>query len=301
MTICTIEALDLSVVFILFLSDPADEMAVRQRIFNSTSPFSGSSQAELKGSYPSCSAAEQEAEEEEEEGKDSKTGYTACLNPLIKKLLTHGTAEQVGEKPLKTSTFIAQAECNYVFLIYLIRHIIPVDLELTLCSPQVKPRIPKSLVPPAMNAPMSPPRTASPAGLTLLLYIASALDILCLFTQVILNYLTPCLVLTSLPSLCFSVTSEHNNVATTASSIQEPSSSSAQLAPGKRARKRQKRKGKKKLERKKERQRHRHRMPSGVPEQESGSSLVRILVRALVIITEFSRTWEKEIETDIKK
>jgi len=203
MTVCTIEALYLPVVFILFLSDPADEMAVRQRIFNSTSPFSGSPQAELKGSYPSCSAVEQEAEEEDKEGKDSKTGYTACMNPLIKKLLTHGTAEQVGEKPLKTSTFIAQAECNYVFLIYLIINIIPVDLELTLCSPQVKPRIPKSLVHPALNAPMSPPRTASPAGMTLLLHIASALDILCLFTQVILNDLTPCLVLTSLPSLCF--------------------------------------------------------------------------------------------------
>uniref|UniRef100_A0A8C4NNF5 Mitogen-activated protein kinase kinase kinase 14a n=1 Tax=Dicentrarchus labrax TaxID=13489 RepID=A0A8C4NNF5_DICLA len=87
-------------------------MAVRQRIFNSTSPFSGSSQAELKGSYPSCSAAEQETEEEEEEGKDSKMGYIPCLNPLINKVLTHGTAEQVGEMPLKNSTFIAQAECE---------------------------------------------------------------------------------------------------------------------------------------------------------------------------------------------
>ncbi|KAL3053334.1 hypothetical protein OYC64_005799 [Pagothenia borchgrevinki] len=186
-------------------------MAVSQRIFNSTSPFSGSPQAELKGSYPSCSAAEQEAEEEEEEGKDSKTGYTACLNPLIKKLLTHGTAEQVGEKPLKTSTFIAQAECE------------------TQDSQQFSPSCSERSYVPSPNC----------------------------FTS--------------------SVTSEHNNVATTASSIQEPSSSSAQLAPGKRARKRQKRKGKKKLERKKERQRHRHRMPSGVPEQESGSSLVLIL------------------------
>lgn len=98
-------------------SDPADEMAVRQRIFNSTSPFSGSSQVELKGSYPPCSA-DQETEEEEEEGKDSKMGYKPYLNPLIKKLLTHGTAEQVGEMPLKTSTFIAQAECNFVVLIF---------------------------------------------------------------------------------------------------------------------------------------------------------------------------------------
>lgn len=90
-------------------------MAVRQRIFNSTAPFSGSSQAELKGSYPDCSATEQETEEEEEEeqGKDaSKLDYIARLSPLINKLLTRGTAEQVGETPLKTSIFIAQAECN---------------------------------------------------------------------------------------------------------------------------------------------------------------------------------------------
>uniref|UniRef100_A0A3Q1HB68 Protein kinase domain-containing protein n=2 Tax=Anabas testudineus TaxID=64144 RepID=A0A3Q1HB68_ANATE len=87
-------------------------MAVRQRIFNSTAPFSGSPKAELKGSYPSSSAPDQETEEEEEEGKDSKMGYANFISPLINKLLTHGTAEQVGEMPLKTSTFIAQAECE---------------------------------------------------------------------------------------------------------------------------------------------------------------------------------------------
>ncbi|XP_070836775.1 mitogen-activated protein kinase kinase kinase 14 [Chaetodon trifascialis] len=187
-------------------------MAVRQRIFNSTSPFSGSSQAELKGSYPSCSAADQETEEEEEEGKDSKMGYIACLNPLINKLLTHGTAEQVGEMPLKTSTFIAQAECE------------------TQESQEFSPSsFERSFV-------------ATPN--------------------------------------CFtsSLSSEHNNVACpTTASIQEPSSSSAPLTPRRKTRKRQKRKGKKKLEKKKEKQRHRHRMPSGVPEQESGGSLVQIL------------------------
>lgn len=94
-----------------FFLDPADEMAVRQRIFNSTAPFSGSAQAELKGSYPSCSVADQETEEEEEEGKDSKMGFAQC-NIYITKVLTHGTAEQVGERPVKTSTFIAQAECE---------------------------------------------------------------------------------------------------------------------------------------------------------------------------------------------
>lgn len=87
-------------------------MAVRQRIFNSTSPFSGSTRVESKGSYPSCSA-DQDTEEEEEEGQDSKLGYIPCLGPLINKVLTRGTAEQVGEKPLKTSTFIAQAECKW--------------------------------------------------------------------------------------------------------------------------------------------------------------------------------------------
>lgn len=90
--------------------DPSDEMAVRQRIFNSTSPFSGSTQVELKGSYPSCST-DQETEEEEEEGQDSKMRYNH-LNSLLTKVLTHGTAEQVGEMPLKNSRFVAQAECK---------------------------------------------------------------------------------------------------------------------------------------------------------------------------------------------
>ncbi|XP_034394339.1 mitogen-activated protein kinase kinase kinase 14 [Cyclopterus lumpus] len=190
-------------------------MAVRQRIFNSTAPFSGSPKAELKGSYPSCSAADQEAEEEEEEGeegKDSKMGYIACLSPLINKLLTHGTAEQVGEMPLKTSTFIAQAECE------------------TQDSQEFSPSCFERSFFPSPNC----------------------------FTS-------------SLPS-------EYNNVAwPTAACMQELGISSAQLTPRKKARKRQKRKGRKKLEKKKERQRHRHRMRSGVPEQESGSSLVRVL------------------------
>ncbi|XP_039980155.1 mitogen-activated protein kinase kinase kinase 14 [Xiphias gladius] len=186
-------------------------MAVRQRIFNSTAPFSGTPQTELKGSCPSCSAVDQETEEEEEEGKDSKMGYPH-LNPLLNKLLTHGTAEQVGKMPLKTSTIIAQAECE------------------TQDSQEFSPScFERSFV-------------ASPN--------------------------------------CFtsSLSSEHNNVACpTTASVQEPSSSSAQLKPRKKNRKRQKRKGKNRLEKRREKQRHRHRMPSGVPEQESGSSLVQIL------------------------
>lgn len=82
---------------------------MRQRIFNSTAPFSGSPQAELKGSYSACSTTDQEIEEEEEEGKDKIIDYP----PHINKIITHGTAEHIGEAPLKTSTIIAQAECNY--------------------------------------------------------------------------------------------------------------------------------------------------------------------------------------------
>ncbi|MEQ2296218.1 hypothetical protein AMECASPLE_022680 [Ameca splendens] len=94
----------------------SDEMAVRQRLFNSTAPFSGSPKAELKGSYPPSSSKEQETEEEEDEGKDSQLGCMQepewITTPLVNKLLTHGTAEQVGEMPIKTSTIIAQAECE---------------------------------------------------------------------------------------------------------------------------------------------------------------------------------------------
>ncbi|XP_043956253.1 mitogen-activated protein kinase kinase kinase 14 [Gambusia affinis] len=91
-------------------------MAVRQRLFNSTAPFSGSPKTELKGSYPPSSCKEQEAEEEEDDGKDSKLSYmqeTGWIpSPQMKKVLTHGTAEQVGEMPIKISTIIAQAECE---------------------------------------------------------------------------------------------------------------------------------------------------------------------------------------------
>ncbi|XP_034450292.1 mitogen-activated protein kinase kinase kinase 14 isoform X2 [Hippoglossus hippoglossus] len=187
--------------------DPADEMAVRQRIFNSTAPFSGSPQAELKGSYPSCSAADQETEEEDEEGKDSKMDFPH-LSPLLNKLLMHGTAEQVGEMPLKTSTFIAQAECE------------------TQDSQEFIPSCFERFVP------------------------------------------SPCF---------FSLSSEHNNVACpTTASVQEPGSSSEQFKSRKKTRKRQKRKVKKRESEKNKKQQRRQRTHSGVPEQESGSSLVQI-------------------------
>ncbi|XP_053708789.1 mitogen-activated protein kinase kinase kinase 14 [Synchiropus splendidus] len=85
-------------------------MEVRQRILNSTAPFSGSSKAELKGSFPECSSSTDTTDVEAKE-RGCKA-IVPCLNPLFSKLLSHGTAEQVGEKPLKTSTFIAQAECE---------------------------------------------------------------------------------------------------------------------------------------------------------------------------------------------
>ncbi|KAM9844297.1 mitogen-activated protein kinase kinase kinase 14 isoform 1-T2 [Aulostomus maculatus] len=185
-------------------------MAVRQRIFNSTAPFSGSSQAELKGSYAECSATGQETTTEEEQAKDSKMDYMACLSPLINRLLTQGTAEQVGELPLKTSTFIAQAECE------------------TQDSQEFSPSCFERSYVPSPNC----------------------------FT--------------------FSPSSEQNNVACpTTASIQVQSNSSIPVPPRKKSRK--KRKGKKKVDKKKEKHQHRHRVPSGVPEQESGSSLVQIV------------------------
>lgn len=78
-------------------------------MFNSTSPFCPS-RTELKGSCTSSSAVDKETKDEE--GKEIKMCQIDSLNPLLKKVLTHGTAEQVGEMSLKTSTFIAQAECE---------------------------------------------------------------------------------------------------------------------------------------------------------------------------------------------
>ncbi|KAM9746462.1 mitogen-activated protein kinase kinase kinase 14 isoform 1-T2 [Menidia menidia] len=189
-------------------------MAVRQRIFNSTAPFSDSPQAELKGSYPFSSTVKQEAEEEEEEEKDSKLGYIDVewsTRPLIKKLLTHGTAEQVGKRPIKTSTIIAQAECE------------------TQDSQEFSPSCSERSFVPSPNC----------------------------FTS--------------------SLSSEHNNVACpTTAFVQQASGFSAHLTPRQKSRQRQKRKGKKKPEKRNQRQQQRHRMLSGVPEQESGSSLIAI-------------------------
>ncbi|XP_013878954.1 mitogen-activated protein kinase kinase kinase 14 [Austrofundulus limnaeus] len=183
-------------------------MAVRQRFFNSTEPFSGLPKAELKGSYPVCSSTEQEAEEE---GKDSKKGYLpvpewGAIN-LINKLITRGTAEQVGELPIKTSTIIAQAECE------------------TQDSQEFSPScFERSFVPS--------------------------------------------------PNCFHSLSLEPNNVACpTTASVQEPGRTTASHTQRRKNRRKPKGKGKKKQEKKKETQRQRHRTPSGVPEQESGSSV----------------------------
>uniref|UniRef100_A0A8C7JUL3 Mitogen-activated protein kinase kinase kinase 14a n=1 Tax=Oncorhynchus kisutch TaxID=8019 RepID=A0A8C7JUL3_ONCKI len=88
-------------------------MAVNQRIFNSTRPFSGSPQIELKGSYPSLPSPEDRTSDEE--GKESEGDFMACLKPRLIQVLTQGTAEQVGEAgPLnyQKNSFIAQAECE---------------------------------------------------------------------------------------------------------------------------------------------------------------------------------------------
>ncbi|XP_054616450.1 mitogen-activated protein kinase kinase kinase 14 [Dunckerocampus dactyliophorus] len=198
-------------------------MAVRQRIFNSTAPFSGSPPADLKGSYPKCTTAEkgtqqqqqEEEEEEEEPWKSGKVNYIA-LSPLLNKVLTHGTAEQVGEAPLKSSPFIAQAECE------------------TQDSQE-----------------FSPSCSERP-------YVPS--------TSCFLASLQP----------------EHNNVACpTTASVQVPghSSSPCQLGPRKKTRKRTKRKGRKKQgdKKAKDEQHCRYQVASGVPEQESGTSLDHVL------------------------
>ncbi|KAK7940562.1 hypothetical protein WMY93_003888 [Mugilogobius chulae] len=177
-------------------------MAVRQRIFNSTSPFSGTSQVELKGSFPVCTASDQDAEDEDEDGNKNKLN----LFKILRKLWTRGTAEQIGKGPLKTSSFIAQAECE------------------TQDSQEFSPSYSKCYVP-------------SPN--------------------------------------CFSIShsSEPNNIASPASaSIQELNSSSSQTDTRKKQIRKVKRKGKKRRIVRKRKEQHRQRVPSGVPEQESGSS-----------------------------
>lgn len=71
----------------------------------------------------------------------------------------------------------------------------------------------------------------------------------------------------------------------TTACVQEPNDSPTQLVPRRKPRKRQKRKGKKKVDKKKtEKQPRRHRVPSGVPEQESGTSPLRASVSPVEMV-----------------
>lgn len=88
--------------------DPAGKMAVCKRPFNSTSPFCGLSKGDMKGSSYSADQETEEDDDDEERKGGSKMKYIDLL--LIKKVMTHGTAELVGEMPVKTSIFVAQAE-----------------------------------------------------------------------------------------------------------------------------------------------------------------------------------------------
>ena len=92
-------------------------MAVRQRIFNSTAPFSGAPRAEPKPGYVArgcvTTVPGRGVRGEETKTKEVKEEYMA-IHPYLRQVLTQGTAEQVGEGPLKNSTFVAQAECEFV-------------------------------------------------------------------------------------------------------------------------------------------------------------------------------------------
>ncbi|CAB1341744.1 unnamed protein product, partial [Coregonus sp. 'balchen'] len=88
-------------------------MEVSQRIFNSTRPFLDSPQIELKGSCPGLPSPA--GRTSDEEGKESKGDLMGCLKPSVYQVLTHGTAEQVGEAgPLNhlKCSIIAQAVCE---------------------------------------------------------------------------------------------------------------------------------------------------------------------------------------------
>ncbi|KAJ7992395.1 hypothetical protein DPEC_G00278080 [Dallia pectoralis] len=86
-------------------------MAVRQRILNSTRPFSG---PEQKGSFPRGPVPYERTADEEE--KKCDLDIMACCKPQLLHALTKGTAEQVGESGprdyQKNAFLIAQAECE---------------------------------------------------------------------------------------------------------------------------------------------------------------------------------------------
>lgn len=130
-----------------------------------------------------------------------------------------------------------------------------------ICFSQVKPRTPKWLVHPILSLILLP-QTASPAGMMLTSPNSKFMERF-RWKQFILYSIN------LIGYVGLSLSSEHNNVACpTTASVQEPSISSTEVTPRKKTK----------------RKRQRHRTPSGVPEQESGCSLVQNLVRRLVTL-----------------
>ena len=105
-----------------------------------------------------------------------------AIHPYLRQVLTQGTAEQVGEGPLKNSTFVAQAECELCFGFSVTRLLYRVSKNKNMDSQapcygnanrrgvhwsssfQVKARALNSSSPPAPTAATSPLLTASPAS-----------------------------------------------------------------------------------------------------------------------------------------
>ncbi|XP_026772509.3 mitogen-activated protein kinase kinase kinase 14 [Pangasianodon hypophthalmus] len=88
-------------------------MAVVQRIFNSTQPFSMSTnQPKLK--VHSCHASSPEPQSPVTSGKDDKQYELTDYSNYFLKVISHGTAKHVGTGPLGTEkpSIIAQAECE---------------------------------------------------------------------------------------------------------------------------------------------------------------------------------------------
>lgn len=146
-----------------------------------------------------------------------------------------------------------------------------------ICFWQVKPRTPKWPVHPILSLILLP-QTASPAGM--MLTSPNSKFVERFRWKQFVSYPVNLIWYVGL-----SLSSEHNNVACpTTASVQEPSMSSTEVTPRQKTKRKQKRKGRKKVEKKKVKQRQRHRTPSGVPEQESGCSLLQSLVRRLLTL-----------------
>ncbi|KAJ8404292.1 hypothetical protein AAFF_G00340650 [Aldrovandia affinis] len=88
-------------------------MAVRSRILNSTIPFTTGPQKELRGHLEGHSSLGMEMGSQGARGKEDLLPDE--IPPLLKKVLTRGTAEDMRSRPQgleKHCSFIAQAECD---------------------------------------------------------------------------------------------------------------------------------------------------------------------------------------------